>query len=351
MPDVLTLATRALRLLPPEVAHSASLGLAPIAGRLMRRARSDDPRLCVGALGLNFSNPLGLAPGYDKDARVFHVMTRLGFGFVEVGTLTPLAQKGNPRPRIFRLTRDRAVINRLGFNNSGIERAAARLERHRGNAIIGINIGANRDSIDRVADYVRGFERLAGYASYVAINVSSPNTPGLRDLQKRNELLRLLGALAAARASKAPSVPLFVKISPDLSAPELDGVADAVLDSGIEGVIVSNTTTARPASLSSGHARESGGLSGIPLFRASTNMLKEMRRRLGSRAVLVGVGGIASGSDAYAKIRAGASLVQLYTALSYEGPGLIARIKAELLACLERDGFANVQDAIGSDVT
>jgi dihydroorotate dehydrogenase len=272
-------------------------------------------------------------------------MLRLGFGFVECGTVTPRPQAGNPRPRLFRLSEDGAVINRMGFNNHGMAIAAQRLAARRGRGIVGINIGANKDSADRIADYAEAFGRLAPRADYVTVNVSSPNTPGLRGLQNKDELTRLLSTLIEKRAGQKK--PLLLKIAPDLDEHALDDIAATVIASGIEGVIVSNTTIARPA-LKSRHAGETGGLSGKPLFAASTERLRQMRKRLPPNILLIGVGGISSGADAYEKIRAGASLVQLYTGLVYEGPGLVARIKRDLLACLARDGFATVTDAIGA---
>jgi dihydroorotate dehydrogenase len=346
---VIAAATRALRLLPAETAHRATVFLTRLAGPLLPAPPEDGPSLKVHALGLDFPNPVGLAAGFDKDARVPRAMAKFGFGFVECGTVTPRPQGGNPKPRLFRLPEDGAVINRMGFNNDGMERAAGRLARGRGRGIIGINIGANKDSADRIADYALGFQRLAALADYVTVNVSSPNTPGLRGLQNRDELHRLLQVLTGFRKDHARKTPLLLKIAPDLDEQAMDDIAAVVLGSGVEGLIVSNTTTGRPASLLGRHARESGGLSGRPLFELSTRVLKSMRARVGPGLVLVGVGGIASGAEAYAKIRAGASLVQLYTALAYEGPGLVARIKRELGDCLARDGIAQVSDAVGAD--
>ena len=339
-----------LRLLPAEPAHRLTVRLARAFSPLLPNPNQDDGRLGVKALGLEFSNPIGLAAGFDKDADVLDAMLRFGFGFVECGTVTPRPQAGNAKPRLFRLRADRAVINRMGFNNRGMENAARRLASRTRSGIVGINIGANKDSADRIADYVRGFERLAGLADYVTVNVSSPNTPGLRGLQHREELQRLLQSLTDARARSGKSKPLLLKIAPDLDEQAMDDIADVVLSSGIEGLIVSNTTIARPASLKSPGASEAGGLSGKPLFEPSTAILKQMRMRIGTRVVLVGVGGITNGADAYAKIRAGASLVQLYTALAYQGPSLVARIKRELLQCLTRDGCSQISDAIGADV-
>jgi dihydroorotate dehydrogenase len=334
-----------LRALPAERAHNLTLTLAGVAARLLPQPAADDPRLSVSAFGLDFPNPVGLAAGFDKNAQVPDAMAKFGFGFVECGTVTPRPQGGNPQPRLFRLTQDAAVINRMGFNNGGMDQAARNLKARRGAGLVGINIGANKDSTDRISDYVLGFAALAPLADYVTVNVSSPNTPGLRGLQNREELTRLLESLIAARATGRK--PILLKIAPDLDQHALDEIADVVRTSGIEGLIVSNTTIARP-SLKSSHAQETGGLSGRPLLAPSTEVLRGMRQRLGKSVTLVGVGGIAGGADAYAKIRAGASLVQLYTALVYQGPGLVARIKQELLNCLARDGYANVTAAMGS---
>jgi dihydroorotate dehydrogenase len=346
---MIDLAARALRLLPAEPAHRATLSLASVFGPFLPAARVSDPKFGIDALGLHFPNPIGLAAGFDKDAEIPDAMLRFGFGFVECGTLTPRPQSGNPKPRLFRLREDRAVINRMGFNNGGMDVAARRLERRKRRGIVGINIGANKDSVDRIEDYALGFERLAPFADYVTVNVSSPNTPGLRGLQNRDELQKLLLTLTDARAKSGLRVPLLLKIAPDLDAQAMDDIAQVVLNSGIEGLIVSNTTIARPATLRSGHAQETGGLSGRPLFEPATQVLREMRRRLDARIMLIGVGGVSSGTDAYEKIRAGASLVQLYTALAYEGPGLVERIKRELLECLASDGFSSVAAAVGAD--
>ncbi len=344
------IATRFLRLLPAEPAHHATIRLAANFAPLLPRAPADDPRLGVSVLGLHFPNPVGLAAGFDKDAEVPNAMLRAGFGFVECGTVTPRPQEGNPKPRLFRLAADAAVINRMGFNNRGMDHAAMRLDSRARVGIVGINIGANKDAADRIADYCSGFDRLAALADYVTINVSSPNTPGLRGLQDRGALHTLLSMLLAERARLSRPVPLLLKIAPDLDPQALDDIAAVALESGIEGLIVSNTTVVRPDTLRSPQAKETGGLSGRPLFAPSTFVLREMRKRVGARLVLVGTGGIASGADAYAKIRAGASLVQLYTALAYQGLGLVERIKRELQALLERDGFAHVADAVGLDV-
>ncbi|HEX3665394.1 MAG TPA: quinone-dependent dihydroorotate dehydrogenase [Rhizomicrobium sp.] len=340
-----------LRRLAPETAHRATISLLRVCTPLIPCADVDDRRLGVSALGLAFPNPVGLAAGFDKDAMVPDAMLRLGFGFVECGTLTPRPQIGNPRPRLFRLAPDDAVINRLGFNNEGAAHAAARLRGRQRKGVLGINIGANKDSTDRIADYRIAFAALAPFADYVTVNVSSPNTPGLRGLQNRNELTRLLHMLVLERDVLKIHTPLLLKIAPDIELDTLDDIVAVALGAGIEGLIVSNTTTARPASLKGSDAKESGGLSGRPLFEPSTALLKQTRARTGSKLVLVGVGGVSSGATAYAKIRAGATLVQLYTALALEGPRLVGRIKRDLLALLDRDGYRNIADAVGADVS
>lgn len=339
-----------VRMLPPETAHRATLRLVRLAGPLLPQPPADDPRLAIEAFGLHFANPLGLAAGFDKNAEAPDAMLKFGFGFVECGTVTPRPQDGNPRPRLFRLTEDRAVINRMGFNNEGMERVAARLAHRRRQGIVGLNIGANKTSEDRIADYRAGFAKLAPFADYVTVNISSPNTPGLRGLQNKDELERLLATLTQERAERGWRVPLVLKIAPDLDEHAFDDIAAVTLASGIDGLIVSNTTIARSAALRSRHANESGGLSGAPLFVPSTEMLKQMRARVGGKLVLIGAGGVGSGAEAYAKIRAGASLVQLYTALVYQGAGLVARIKRDLVQLLARDGFATLTEAIGADL-
>jgi len=340
-----------LRGLPPETAHEWTLR-ALAAGLGGRIDEPDPPSLTQTLWGLRFPNPVGIAAGFDKDARVPDAMLRLGFGFTEIGTVTPKPQPGNPRPRVFRLEADGALINRLGFNSGGLDGALARLSRlsrrERG-GIVGVNVGKNRDSTDAVADYVEGVHRGAPLADYLVVNVSSPNTPGLRDLQAREALETLLHALIEARAASGATPPLLVKIAPDLTAAECEDIAAVALATGIDGIVIGNTTVARPASLRSREATETGGLSGRPLFEPSTTVLGDMYRRTQGRLTLVGVGGIASAEDAYAKIRAGASLVQLYTALVFAGPALVGRIKSGLAALLRRDGFANIAEAVGAD--
>ncbi|ODT89125.1 quinone-dependent dihydroorotate dehydrogenase [Phenylobacterium sp. SCN 70-31] len=345
--DVHGLATRALHGLDPEDAHSFALlglklGLGP-------RAPADPPILATEVAGLKLPNPIGLAPGFDKNAEVFGPMLRAGFGFAECGTVTPLPQAGNPRPRLFRLSEDRAVINRMGFNNAGLEPFAARLTR-RGRGVVGANLGANKDSEDRLADYTTGLRRLWGLASYFTINISSPNTPGLRALQTKAALEELLGRVVATADSlpQGQAVPMFLKVAPDLEDEEIEAICDVVAACGLAGVIVSNTTIARPP-LASVHAGEAGGLSGVPLFAASTQVLRRFRQAADGRFLLMGAGGIASGADAFAKIRAGASAVQLYSTLAYDGPGLVVRIKQELARRLAAEGFRSVAEAVGTE--
>ena len=340
------LATRALRTLDPEDAHALAilglkLGLGPAGG-------SDDPILATTLAGLPLPNAVGLAPGFDKDAEVFGPMLRAGFGFVECGTVTPKPQAGNPRPRLFRLSEDRAVVNRMGFNNRGLESFAGRLAA-RGPGVVGANIGANKDSEDRIGDYVAGLLRLWGLASYFTINVSSPNTPGLRALQTRAALEELLGRLGEARDAlpAAGRVPMFLKVAPDLESGEVESIAETSLAHGLAGIMVSNTTVSRPA-LKSRFAGEAGGLSGAPLTGLSTRVLGEFAQVSAGRLALVGVGGIGAGADAYAKIRAGAGAVQLYSALVFEGPGLVTWIKRDLAARLRADGFASISEAVGA---
>jgi dihydroorotate dehydrogenase len=341
-----------LRALPTETAHRVTIR-ALRAGLLARARDPEDPLLTTRVWGLIFPNPLGLSAGFDKDAEAYAALLRLGFGFVEVGSITPRPQAGNPKPRVFRLPDDEAVINRLGFNSAGLAAAVTNLRPRQAErtGIVGINLGKNRDSADAAADYVAGTAALASLADYLVINVSSPNTPGLRALQEATALRELVArvqeARAAAVAERPP--PLLLKIAPDLDPADVRDIAQVALAGGIDGLIVSNTTISRPAGLRGRHATESGGLSGRPLFALSTALLREVYRLTEGRLPLIGVGGIASGADAYAKIRAGASLVQFYTALIYHGPGLVGRIKRDLAACLRADGFATVAAAVGAD--
>jgi dihydroorotate dehydrogenase len=344
-----------LRRLDPEVAHGLTLralarGLAP------RESGTDDPILAIRLWGRDFANPIGLAAGFDKDAAVVGPLLELGFGFVEVGTVTPRPQAGNPRPRIFRLPGERAVINRLGFAGAGARSAVRRLARWRasgGRGILGVNLGKNRDSADAAADYAAVARALGRYADYLVINVSSPNTPGLRALQERAELERLVDAVrqALAETPTGAAPPLLVKIAPDLAPADLEDIAAVALERALDGLIATNTTVARPAGLRGRHRAEAGGLSGRPLFAPATRVLAETYRLTDGRVPLIGVGGVASGAEAYAKIRAGASLVQLYTGLIYEGPALVPRIKRELAQLLRRDGFSSLAAAVGTGVS
>ena len=336
-------ALRLLHLLPPETAHRLAIRGLPW---LPARHLPELPRLRVELAGLALQHPVGLAAGFDKNAEVHAALLRQGFAFVETGTVTPRPQSGNPRPRLFRLTADRALINRLGFNNAGIAAVAARLAgRDRGSGVVGVNIGMNKDAADPVADYVQGLSAFCELADYVTLNVSSPNTPGLRALQKREALARILHALDPLRGR----TPLFLKIAPDLDPEDESDIAELCLAHGIDALIVGNTTVSRPSSLRSPAAGEAGGLSGRPLFPRSTRLLARMSVRLGGRVPLIGVGGVATGADAYAKIRAGAAAVQLYTALIYQGPGVVRRIVDQLGAFLARDGFDQIGQAVGLD--
>lgn len=335
-----------LRRIDPERAHDLALGALRL-GLAGRDATTDDPRLTMRVLGLAFRNPIGLAAGFDKNGVALAALARLGFGFVEAGTVTPRPQAGNPRPRLFRLEADRAVINRMGFNNAGLDAFVRRLSACPRRVPIGANVGINKDGADPERDYPALIAAVAPLADYVVINVSSPNTPGLRNLQSEALLRAILQAVAQAVPRRPP---LLVKISPDLSAAGLEAVVATCIAVGVQGLIVSNTTIARPAELRSPCAMESGGLSGKPLMAPSTAMLHAAAKLAAGRLVLIGVGGVASGRDALAKLRAGASLVQLYTAFAYEGPALIPRLKRELLAALDEQGFATVADAVGADL-
>ncbi|CCV14709.1 quinone-dependent dihydroorotate dehydrogenase [Mesorhizobium sp. STM 4661] len=328
----------------PETAHGLSIaalrcGL-PIAGRPVR-----DERLKVSLCGIDFPNPLGMAAGYDKNAEVPDALLGLGFGFAEVGTVTPLSQAGNPKPRIFRLTADEAVINRLGFNNEGHDAAERRLAARRGRAgIVGVNIGANKDSADRIGDYERGVTRFAPYASYLTVNISSPNTPGLRTMQAREQLGELLTRVMAARAAASVKPPIFLKIAPDLVEAELEDIAAEVTEKQIDGVIVSNTTISRLSLHSAAVAGETGGLSGKPLFERSTIVLARIRKLLGPDRAIIGVGGVDSAQTALEKIRAGADLVQIYTGMIYAGPSLPGRILSGMIRFVEKERLKSIRD-------
>ncbi len=330
----------------PEMAHRLAVhGVA--AAALVPHGAPADPRLACRVLGLSFANPVGLAAGFDKNAEVIDATLKGGFGFTEVGTLTPKPQAGNPRPRIFRLPADYAVINRMGFNNEGFDAAERRLKTRTASGIVGVNIGANRDSADRVADYVAGVARFAPLADYIAINISSPNTPGLRDLQEGEAVSGLIAAIVAARQSAERSVPILLKLAPDLDDAALEAIAAAAIDSGIEGLIVTNTTIARDGIADSRVAAESGGLSGRPLFRRSTAILARLRKLTGGKLVLIGVGGIDSAETAWEKMAAGADLIQVYTGMVYEGFGLPAEITAGLSRRLDREGIGSISEIVG----
>jgi dihydroorotate dehydrogenase len=336
--------------LDPERAHELTLR-ALEAGVYPRPSAPEDPCLATTAWGLALPNPLGMAAGYDKDARAPDALLGMGLGHVEIGTVTPRPQSGNPHPRLFRLVRDRALINRLGFNNGGQAAALARLTQRGRAGVVGVNVGANRDAVDRVADYVAGVRAFYDVASYLTINISSPNTPGLRDLQAPaalDELLaRVLDARAALIASGAPRRPIMVKLAPDLAEADLEPIVGVLVRRGVDGIAVSNTTLARDGLADAALANEAGGLSGRPLLQRSTAMLARIYLLTGGRIPLIGIGGIDSGAAAIAKLEAGATLLQLYTGLVYEGPGLIARIKAELVDYARREGLARIGDATG----
>jgi dihydroorotate dehydrogenase len=317
-----------------EIAHQLALGA--LAAGLAPRTRMDFPRLHRRILGIDFPNPIGLAAGFDKNGEVPDAALALGFGFVEIGSVTPRPQLGNPRPRLFRAEQDRAIINRLGFNNEGHDAVYARLAARKRRGIVGVNLGANRDSPDRIADYATGVARFADVASYLAINISSPNTPGLRDLQEKEALTRLLGMVAEARAAAPPHSPILVKIAPDIDDEALGAIADTVVSAGLEGMIVANTTLSRDGISDPKLAAESGGVSGRPLFAPSNKMLTRLRGMVGGKLVLVGVGGIDSATAARQKLAAGADLVQLYSGMVYEGPGLPGRIVRELARQADR---------------
>lgn len=340
-----------VRLLSPEQAHLTTIRILKSGMGVPARPPATDPSIGVRLpkSGLVLPSPVGLAAGFDKNAEVPSEMAKFGFGFVECGTVTPKPQAGNPKPRLFRLTKDRAVINRMGFNNEGLEVFVDNLKAYSGSVPVGANVGANKDSADRVADYVKGIEAVALYADYITINISSPNTPGLRGLQDRGSLEALLTACGEAERAGRP---VFLKVAPDLDAEAIGDICDVVRGPGawLSGLIVSNTTLARPDSLQSKQKGETGGLSGKPLMDPSTEVLKAFASSLKGEFDLIGAGGIASGEDAWRKIRAGANAVQLYSALVYEGPGLVSRINADLTRLLRADGLSALSEAVGKDL-
>ncbi|WP_421792679.1 quinone-dependent dihydroorotate dehydrogenase [Hyphobacterium sp.] len=346
MSDLGKLGTKALHAFPPELAHTLSLkalksGLVPVPTIV------PDPILQTSLAGLGLPNPVGLAAGYDKNGEVIDPLLKLGFGFVECGAVTPRPQAGNPKPRVFRLSQDEAVINRMGFNNAGLVALKERLSSRLGKpGVVGVNLGANKDSTDRTEDYVTSLTALDGLADFFTINISSPNTPGLRALQSKEALDDLLARVMAAKGA----APVFLKVAPDLKDEDLADIAASAVENKIDALIVSNTTIERPESLKSADRAEAGGLSGRPLFDASTSVLRAFAKTLNGAVPLIGVGGIENAETAYAKIRAGASVVQLYSALVYEGPGLISRINQGLALCLKTDGFSKLGDAVGADL-
>lgn len=340
-----------VKFLPPEAAHTATIRALEKGLGAPLQAPEPDPVLAtiLPKSGLKLSAPVGLAAGFDKNCEVPSAMARFGFGFLECGTVTPLPQPGNPKPRLFRLTEDQAVINRMGFNNFGLDYFVRRLSKYRAPVPLGANVGANKESPDRIADYVRGIEAVAPHAAYVTVNISSPNTPGLRGLQDKASLEALLSACGEIeRCGK----PVFLKVAPDLDPEAIADIVGVVRNQGawLAGLIISNTTLARPDSLTSRNKAQAGGLSGAPLMAPSTAVLKAFARALNGEFDLIGVGGIASAADAYAKIRAGANAVQLYSALVYSGPGLVADIHRGLAALLKADGFTSLAQAVGKDL-
>ena len=344
--------TQVLRRLPAERAHTTTIrllktGLGPKGSAINR----PDLRTSVG--GLDLPNPVGLAAGFDKNAEVPDAMLGAGFGFVECGTVTPRPQAGNPKPRLFRLTESQAVINRMGFNNEGLDAFSRRLRARQGRpGIVGANLGANKDSPDRVADYLEGLTRLWGLSDYFTINISSPNTPGLRKLQGADEMDELLERIAQTRqqlAADGTNYPVFLKVAPDLDESAVPRVVEQVRTYALDAIIVANTTIDRPASIGTHWAEEAGGLSGQPLFEKSTRLLAEFHAATNGKIDLIGVGGIGSGEQAYAKIKAGAKAVQLYSALVFHGPQLVAEICEDLSARLKADGFATLSEAVGTE--
>lgn len=342
-----SLGRRGLFMFDPETAHGLSIK-ALKSGLVPSCQPSPDARLTQTVAGITFANPLGMAAGYDKNAEVPNALLKLGFGFTEVGTLTPKPQDGNPKPRIFRLVQDNAVINRMGFNNEGHQAAFERLSATRLNGIVGVNIGANKDSADRVADYVAGIAKFYSVASYFTANISSPNTPGLRDLQARESLAILLSAVLAKRdelaASSGKRIPIFLKIAPDLTEEGLDDIAAEALAHDLDGLIVSNTTLSRAGLKPGPHNGEAGGLSGAPLFERSTIVLAKVRQRVGKALPIIGAGGISTAETALEKIKAGADLLQLYSCMVYEGPTLPSRIVRGLSGLLDRDGVSSIAE-------
>ena len=343
-----------LKFLPPELAHSFSIKALKYLN--LKYDNINDPILSQHILGLDFPNPIGLAAGFDKNAEVISSMFSLGFGFIEVGTITPLPQNGNPKPRVFRLEEDKGIINSLGFNNKGILKAKKNLIKFKSssnkNRIVGVNLGINKNSTDSINDYLFGIESFCNLANYITINISSPNTVGLRDLQLRGKIENLIKQVVLKREKieSLTKIPIFIKISPDLNDDQLRDIALISLANNIDGLIITNTTINRPNNLLSKNKNFKGGLSGKPLFQASNKILKKMYNLTNGQIILIGVGGISSGSDCYEKIKSGASLIQLYSALTFSGPSLISKIKKELVDLIKTDGYKNITDLIGKSV-
>ena len=341
----------ALHKLDAEFAHNLAI-TALKWGVVGIRPFANDQILSSQIWGRVFRNPIGLAAGFDKNCVALRGLMSLGFGFIEVGTVTPRPQPGNPKPRLFRLDEDRAIINRLGFNNDGLSAFVSRLSARtrNGGVVIGANVGANKDSSDRIKDYAEGARAVAPHADYIVVNVSSPNTPGLRSLQTLDNLTRIFDGVQNARhEAGAEDVPVVLKLAPDLDQNELHAICEFAVDRSVEGIVATNTTIERPASLTGRHRSETGGLSGAPLFERSTEVLMDIYRRTGGTIPIVGVGGIASAQDAYRKIRAGASLVQIYSALIFHGPSIVSEISRDLARLLREDGFTRLEQAVGID--
>lgn len=344
---IFRLARPAIFALDSEKAHRLAIAGLRMLPKDVAKGLTKPSATAVELAGLTFPNPVGVAAGFDKDAEVPDALLSLGFGFAEIGSVTPRPQPGNPKPRLFRLVEDRAVINRMGFNNAGFDAAYDRLaKRDRSRGIVGANVGANKDSENRIEDYLAGIAKFSGVADYITVNISSPNTPGLRNLQAKGELEELLEAISASRDEGG--IPIFLKVAPDLEDGDHERIVRAAIDNGIAALIVSNTTISRP-NLLSHHRDEAGGLSGAPLKPLALEQLRRFRAVSGGEIPLIGVGGIASAEDAWERIRAGASLVQLYSALVYEGPGLGARIARGIERLMRRDGFASIAEAVGSE--
>ncbi len=348
------LLVKIIKIFPPEFAHDLTLKLLKL--NLSKKNIIDNPMLNQHFLGLDFSNPIGLAAGFDKNAEVINPIFNLGFGFVEIGTITPKPQKGNNKPRIFRLKEDEAIINHLGFNNLGTEKILKNLKKFRSlnfkGKVLGINIGKNQHSLNAIDDYCYCLEKLSGFGHYITVNISSPNTPGLRDLQLRGKIEVLVKSLQKKQKelTNRADLPIFIKISPDISEEQLRDIALMSLANNVSGLVISNTTIKRKNNLASPNKNEIGGLSGKPLFLQSTLILKKMYSLTNGQVPLIGVGGVSNGKECYEKIKAGANLIQLYTALIYQGPNVVNRIKNELIDLMKTDGFNNIREIVGKEV-